>query len=39
VLIIVFGTRPDGLAMLMVEIASLPPREQFAFGANREIWL
>ncbi len=36
---IVFGTGPDGLGRLMVEIASLAPGEQFVFWANRWSWL
>jgi hypothetical protein len=39
VLMVVFGTGPDGLTRLIVEIASVPLAEQFVFCANRWIWL
>jgi hypothetical protein len=39
VLIIVFGTGPDAVERLGVEIVSLVPDEQFDVDLNRRIWL
>ena len=36
---IVCGTAPDGRPAPIVEIASLAPGEQLAFGENRWVWL
>jgi hypothetical protein len=38
-LTITFGTGPDGLEALVVEIARLAPVEQFVLCVNRWIWL
>jgi hypothetical protein len=38
-LMVVVGTGPEGLTRLTLEIAKLPPDEQFVVSTNRWIWL